>query len=272
MGLRLATALEHRRRIRRSVGWLQEQLQARPDAWPTLQELSGAAALSPFHFLRLYQRATGETPGATALRLKLQSARELLQAQPGRKVLDVALEHGYDSAQAFSRAYRRQFGIAPSDRPLADHELAAAAWVVALPDLRLRSLAVGAAQDVGGAFDELMGQLDVAEVPRHCQDMFSVISPDLRFTQACALENEPVRRSLRLPILHVEGGPHVCLGGPRNAVWRRWRDPAIAAARDPGRPLLLRYLNDPAYRARQDQRIELYMPLRPGGGAVALHG
>lgn len=270
MAQRLATAIEHRRRIRQSVQHLQSRLQADAGAWPSLNELAEAACLSPFHFIRLYQHATGETPQATARRLKLQSARELLANEPRAGVLDVALAHGYESAQAFARAYRREFGIAPSERmPTPDAPVHA--WVVNLPALPMQALAMSSpAEDAGLTFDELMGHLDVGGVPRHHQDMFGVLSPELTFTHACALDNSLVRHSLRLPTAGHGQGLHLCISGQPEAVWRRRRAPWVAAARHEERPLLLRYLNDPAYRALPEQRIELYVPLRDGAPTVEL--
>lgn len=48
---------------------------------------------------------------------RLQRARALLAspAQQHRRVLDIALECGYDNISAFGRAFRRRFGITPGD-------------------------------------------------------------------------------------------------------------------------------------------------------------
>lgn len=248
------------------------QLQARPDAWPTLATLAEAACLSPYHFIRLYQHATGETPQATMRRLKLRSARQMLASQPKRSVMEVALEHGYDSAQAFARAFRQQFGSTPSARrPDAhDDDAAAHAWVVALPALPMQAMGIAAGnRDIAATFDELMGHLDASAVPRHHQDMFCVISPGLQFSQACVMENTRVNSSLRLASQQYGQGAHLCISGSPQAVWRRWREPVLASLRHEEQPMLLRYLNDPAYRTSQEQRIELYVPLAPGAAPAA---
>lgn len=266
MGKRLRAAIENRRRIRRSVEYLASHLLLRPDAWPTLAELAAAAALSPYHFIRLYQNATGETPMATARRLKLQAARARLLTQPRASVLDVALSCGYENPQAFTRAFRREFGWVPSARQHHAREGAPAAvsWIVKLPPLAMQALAIERdSPDAGLTFDEVMGSLDLARVPRYQQDMFCVISPDLHLSQACVLDNPGI------PMLGLErqrygDGLHLCISGQPQAAWRRWRDPLVRAAKQDDAPVLLRYLNDPAYRALSDQRIELYVPLRSG--------
>ena len=264
MSKRLRAAIANRRRIRRSVEHLESHLLQRPDAWPTVGELAAAAALSPYHFIRLYQIATGETPVATARRLKLQAARTRLLTQPRASVLDVALSCGYENAQAFTRAFRREFGCVPSGRQQHARKAApaAASWIVKLPPLGMQSLSIERdSRDAGLTFDEVMGSLDVARVPRYQQDMFCVISPDLHLSQACVLDNPGI------PLLGLErrrygDGLHLCISGQPQAAWRRWRDPLVTAAKQDDAPVLLRYLNDPAYRVLSEQRIELYVPLR----------
>lgn len=262
--MKLATFIDHRRRVRAAVQHLAARLQAHPHEWPSLRALAEVAHLSPYHFLRVYQHAVGETPQVTVRRLKLEAASVQLQGGSA-SVLDVALDHGYDSAQAFARAYGAYFGQAPSrhrQQHLSAAEPGVRTWLAELPAMPMQAMPIppGTA-DVGLVFDEFMGHLDKAEVPRHGQDVFCVMSPEGRLTHAGALQNPWVDGALRLE-RHTHGGArHLCLVGQPDAVWRQWRLLAPAASRHPGRALLLRYLNDPAYKARSEQRIELYVPM-----------
>ncbi len=78
----------------------------------SVRDLAQIAGYSPFHFHRLFLAATGETPAAFIRRRRLvEAAREL--AGVGVRALDVALSYGYDSQEAFIRAFRRQFGVTP---------------------------------------------------------------------------------------------------------------------------------------------------------------
>jgi AraC family transcriptional regulator len=83
-----------------------------PVAPHTLPELAALAHFSPFHFHRIYHGITGETVAATVRRLRLARAAQLLAAGD-ESVTQVAMAVGYDSPQAFSRAFREFAGIAP---------------------------------------------------------------------------------------------------------------------------------------------------------------
>jgi AraC-like DNA-binding protein len=90
-------------------------------------ELARQAYLSRFHFDRLVHAALGEPPGAFRRRLLLErAAHRLTSAQD--TVLDIGVEAGYSSAEAFGRAFARAYGCAPNAyrrRRADDHRLAA---------------------------------------------------------------------------------------------------------------------------------------------------
>ena len=75
------------------------------------EELAGRAYLSRFHFNRLASAALGEPPGAFRRRLLLERAAHQLRDRP---VLQVALDAGYGSPEAFTRAFNRAFGMTPT--------------------------------------------------------------------------------------------------------------------------------------------------------------
>ncbi len=77
-----------------------------------LASLSAAARLSPFHLHRLFRSVAGETPKQYTLRLRLsRGAAMLLSGSDG--VLHIAQRCGFRSHEAFTRAFRRQFGVSP---------------------------------------------------------------------------------------------------------------------------------------------------------------
>lgn len=75
--------------------------------------LAERAAMSRHHFHRIFRAYFGTTVQAYVTWRRLQRACELLAAGD-RTVLEVALEVGYDSAQALAKAMRRELDTTPT--------------------------------------------------------------------------------------------------------------------------------------------------------------
>lgn len=97
------------------------------DHGATVSDLAARAYLSRFHFDRVVRAASGETPTRFRRRVLLERAAYRLVTS-GRGVLDVAVEAGYSSHEAFTRAFARAYGVKPSTwrvRPTRAIQLAA---------------------------------------------------------------------------------------------------------------------------------------------------
>lgn len=81
-------------------------------AW-TLVDLTKAVGTSRSVLAERFTHLLGEPPLAYLGRWRLQLAARLLETTD-RKVLRVALDVGYRSEAAFSRAFRREFGVPPA--------------------------------------------------------------------------------------------------------------------------------------------------------------
>ena len=77
------------------------------------QELANIACFSPFHFHRFFRGATGESVMGYVRRLRLQRASQRLTTSRS-SILDIAMDVGYTSNEAFSRAFKAHFGRSPS--------------------------------------------------------------------------------------------------------------------------------------------------------------
>jgi AraC family transcriptional regulator len=78
----------------------------------TLARLAREARLSPYHFLRTFERLTGLTPHQYVRRARLREAATRLAAEP-TKIVDIALESGFEDVSNFNRAFRSEFGVNP---------------------------------------------------------------------------------------------------------------------------------------------------------------
>jgi AraC-like DNA-binding protein len=79
----------------------------------TGEERARRMHLSRFHLDRIVSSTGGEPPGRMRRRLLLERAAYQL-AVTDRQVTDIAIEAGFDSHEGFTRAFRREYGVAPT--------------------------------------------------------------------------------------------------------------------------------------------------------------
>ncbi|OKI69724.1 helix-turn-helix domain-containing protein [Micromonospora sp. CB01531] len=79
----------------------------------TVDDMAKTALFSKFHFSRIFQRATGISPGRFLSALRLQQAKRLLRST-SLSVADVSLRVGYSSVGTFSSRFTRSVGLSPT--------------------------------------------------------------------------------------------------------------------------------------------------------------
>jgi AraC-like DNA-binding protein len=94
------------------VKQVQDHIQAHLAGDLSLPALAQVAQLSPFHFLRMYKRATGHTPMAAVRAMRLQRARQLL-VSTRMPLKEVAALAGLGNPYAMDGLFRRCLGIPP---------------------------------------------------------------------------------------------------------------------------------------------------------------
>ena len=95
----------------RAVTLAKELLQAQLSAPPSLEELAAAVNLSPFHFARVFRRATGMPPHTWLMQQHIARARALLQG--GCLPLAVATQLGFADQSHLSRQFKQVYGVGP---------------------------------------------------------------------------------------------------------------------------------------------------------------
>jgi AraC family transcriptional regulator len=95
---RVATALRH--------------IEARHGARLSVDELAAEAAVSSFHFLRIFEQVVGVAPGQYMLRTRLRHAAVKLRSS-NDAIGTVALDCGFDDLSTFNRQFRRATGLTP---------------------------------------------------------------------------------------------------------------------------------------------------------------
>jgi AraC family transcriptional regulator len=91
-----------------------EHVIASLDAALDLHDLARVAALSPFHFHRIFRGMLGETPVEMHRRLRMERAAWSL-CHEGAPVTTIAFAAGYETHESFTRAFRAYYDCSPSE-------------------------------------------------------------------------------------------------------------------------------------------------------------
>jgi AraC family transcriptional regulator len=107
--MRELTLQDYKRRLVRVLGHIQQHL----DEPLRLGELAGLACFSPYHFHRIFKGMVGESVKEYVRRLRLERAASQLKLGSAA-VIEIALDAGYESHEAFARSFKAYFGASPS--------------------------------------------------------------------------------------------------------------------------------------------------------------
>ena len=97
----------------RAVALAKELLASRLCEPPSLEALAAAVDLSPFHFARVFRRATGLPPHAWLKQRRLEQARALLKG--GCSAAGVAAQLGFADQSHLTRQFKQAYGVGPGE-------------------------------------------------------------------------------------------------------------------------------------------------------------
>jgi AraC-like DNA-binding protein len=80
----------------------------------SLEDVGKAVGVSPFHLCRVFRAVTGTTISRYRHTLRLRAALERV-ASPDADLSAVAMDYGYSSHSHFTAAFRREFGVTPTE-------------------------------------------------------------------------------------------------------------------------------------------------------------
>lgn len=102
--------MDWQERITAALAYIETQLAGELDA----EAIAARANCSAFHFMRMFEVVSGVGLGEYLRRRRLSRAAADLAAGDAR-VVEVALRYRYESPDAFARAFKREFGLLPSE-------------------------------------------------------------------------------------------------------------------------------------------------------------
>lgn len=252
--------------------------------------LARSAGASAFQFHRQFSSAVGETPRRHVERLRLERAAYRL-AVTDAKIVDIALAVGFDSHEAFSRAFRRWSGRSPK----AWRQAARAAQIERLernrhfkgegcsfsevwfearpptPMLAMRRLGAYASLDAetrapfwreieawAEAHGVALGEGRWGLFP----DDPTLTPPQLQGSDLCIPIVEPAQGDQRVRCIELAGGLYGKIGhlGPGSTVGQAYRQLADGIRRS-----LYVFREDPpvhVFFEQDDERAEIWFPVR----------
>jgi AraC family transcriptional regulator len=284
---------DYTKRIERVIAAVAESLEQERDL-PSTATLASIAHFSPFHFMRIYRALAGESLGTTVQRLRLARAAHLLAASAA-PISEVSGRVGFETPQAFARAFREHFGVAPSEARAVSvaNAPAIAAPAPSQPQPAIRvdvvtlapfRVAVKRTEGVYGKLDEVYRSLFEWMAKRGVLDAIEGIwgmpQQDRRDTPAanygfdCCLANSAALSAGEgVTLTELGGGQHLRylhegsfdrLDESHDAIFRELLAHPEWQLRDA--PILHEYLTDPDETPVPDLRTHIYVPVETQAG------
>lgn len=275
--------------IEKRILRVQQYIHENPAADLSLDALADIAAMSRFHWHRVYYAVTGETCAQSTRRIRMfRAAGWLLHTDwPLQKIMHSA---GYSNAQSFSRsfkatygqspaAFRQKSGLIPASSPLSKGDYTV--YPIEIKEtqkLRLASLAhTGSYMEIGSKFSQIATYIGGAGLfPKaghmvgiYCDDPSSRPEAELRSIAGIILPEdvqiptaleEKIVPAGRAIVLRYQG-PYAGLRSAYEYLYGTWiaqNDPDLADF-----PAYEIYLNDPTQVAAEDLLTEICVPLKP---------
>jgi AraC family transcriptional regulator len=295
MNERVTTRSDYAMRLERVFRWLAEHLDDTLD----LAQLADVAAMSPYHFHRIYHAMQGETTAETVRRLRLhRAAVELITGE--LPVPRIARRAGYSSQEAFTRAFKTAYGVPParyrasfvpspaltggSERtgPARSEDamnttMTYQATIRETPALRVAALAHhGDYLNIGSTFERLMALAAAQDLLGPWTRSFGIYYDDPASTprdalraDACVTVPDHKVASGDLQVREIRGGryavtlhvgPYAELHFPYAWLYGTWLPTSGEEAAHA--PSIEEYLNDARVVPPSELRTEIWLPLR----------
>ncbi|MGY2797160.1 AraC family transcriptional regulator [Ewingella americana] len=102
---------DYARRFEQVFDFIEQHL----DSALTVEQLSEVACFSRFHFHRQFSQFCGVSVSRYITLMRLKRASYRLVEQSPDKIIDIALDAGFENPESFSRAFKHTFGLTPSE-------------------------------------------------------------------------------------------------------------------------------------------------------------
>lgn len=98
-----------------SINRVVDYIQANLSEDLSLQQLSGIACYSQFHFNRIFSSYMGESVYQYIKRVRLEKSAELLLANSQKAITEVALMYGFENSSSFAKSFKSHFKMTATE-------------------------------------------------------------------------------------------------------------------------------------------------------------
>ena len=282
--MRTVTYNDYTQRINKVVAYINDHLDESLD----LKTLAEVAALSEFHFHRVFKALKGESIGAHISRLRIEAAARLLRYS-ALSIEDIAFNIGYEAPAALSKAFKNQYGITPT-KYRTNKDIYIMKKEIINPDLALKAPKIMELEPKNLIYVALTGEYGTLDYGKAYEQLWAVVKSQKLFTKGiesiCVSYDDPkiteasLQRSEICLSIHKPAHPEgevscKTLAGGKYAVFfyqgsythlsavydaaMRWVIDSEYEVRE--EPTFEKYLNDSRRTPEEKLKTEVYIPI-----------
>ena len=271
-------------RINKVVAYINNHLDETLD----LKTLANEAALSDFHFHRIFKALKGEAIGGYITRLRLEATARLLRYTTVT-IEEIAFNIGYETTASLSKAFKKQYGISPTEYRTNKDTYIMKKEIIN-PDLALKSPKIVTLEPKNLIYVALTGTYGSLDYGKAYEQLWAVIKAQKLFTKGiesiCISYDDPkitegsLQRSDVCLAIHKSATPQEevsckTLAGGKYAVFFyqgsyenlsqvydtavRWVIDHEYTLRE--EPFFEKYLNDARRTPKEKLKTEIYIPI-----------
>ncbi|WP_314280871.1 AraC family transcriptional regulator [Capnocytophaga leadbetteri] len=271
-------------RINKVVAYINNHLDETLD----LKTLANEAALSDFHFHRIFKALKGEAIGGYITRLRLEATARLLR-YTALTIEEIAFNIGYETPASLSKAFKKQYGISPTEYRTNKDTYIMKKEIIN-PDLALKTPKIVTLEPKNLIYVALTGAYGSLDYGKAYEQLWAVIKAQKLFTKGiesiCISYDDPkitegsLQRSDVCLAIHKSATPQdevscKTLAGGKYAVFFyqgsyenlsqvydtavRWVIDHQYTLRE--EPFFEKYLNDARRTPKEKLKTEIYIPI-----------
>ena len=271
-------------RINKVVAYINNHLDETLD----LKTLANEAALSDFHFHRIFKALKGEAIGGYITRLRLEATARLLR-YTALTIEEIAFNIGYETPASLSKAFKKQYGISPTEYRTNKDTYIMKKEIIN-PDLALKTPKIVTLEPKNLIYVALTGAYGSLDYGKAYEQLWAVIKAQKLFTKGiesiCISYDDPkitdgsLQRSDVCLAIHKPATPQdevscKTLAGGKYAVFFyqgsyenlsqvydtavRWVIDHEYTLRE--EPFFEKYLNDARRTPKEKLKTEIYIPI-----------